>query len=84
MTRIKAPEAAASVPVPCMKARLLAELGRRWLTPQDALRAVGCMSLAQRVSQWRAAGFEFHQRWVKTGPHTRVAAYKLARRPAGG
>jgi hypothetical protein len=84
MSRIKNADATARTHVRCMKDRLLSELARRWLTPQDALRAVGCMSLAQRVSQWRAAGYEFHQRVVQTGPRTRVAAYKLARKPVGG
>lgn len=67
-----------------MKARLLAELGRRWMTPQEALVKAGCMSLAQRISEWRANGYEFHQRVVQVGPRTRVAAYKLARKPVGG
>lgn len=82
MSRIKTSDRAS---VPChqtMKQRLLAELGRRWMTPQDAL-SVGCMSLAQRISQWRAVGYEFHQRVVQVGPRTRVAAYKLARKPMG-
>ena len=83
MTRIKGNDAA-SVPVVSMKARLLAELGKRWLTPQTALINAGCMSLAQRISEWRADGYEFHQRVVQVGPRTRVAAYKLARKPVGG
>ena len=64
-----------------MKSTLLAELGRRWLTPRDALLSCGCMSLAQRISEWRRAGYEFHQRVVHVNDRTRVAAYRLKSKP---
>ena len=84
MTRIKSGDAVTCAPDPTMKARRLAELGKRWLTPQMALMHAGCMSLAQRISEWRADGYEFHQRVVQVGPRTRVASYKLARKPVRG
>ena len=62
------------------KAALLTLLGLEWVTPQRALSAIGCMSLAQRVSEWRRDGYEFHQRVVVAG-RSRFAAYKLARKP---
>ena len=64
-----------------MKSDLLRALGRQWLTPQDALRSVGCMSLAQRISEWRKQGYKFHQRTVRVNARTRVAAYRLKSKP---
>ena len=60
------------------KAALLALLGRQWVTPQIALAKVGCMSLAQRVSEWRRMGVEFDQRVLVAG-RSRFAAYRLRR-----
>lgn len=62
-----------------MKADLLRLLGKRWVTPQVAL-TVGCMSLAQRVSEWRRAGYEFEQRRMNDGLR-RFAAYRLLKAP---
>jgi hypothetical protein len=64
------------------KSDLLALLGREWVTPQSALLAVGCMSLAQRVSEWRRLGYEFNQRVMVSG-RSRFAAYRLAKKPKG-
>ena len=62
-------------------AALLAELGRRWLTPLEAAQSVGILSLAQRISGLRAKGYEFHQRTVTTAGGSRVAAYRLKKKP---
>ena len=64
------------------KADLLALLGRQWVTPQIALTECRMMSLAQRVSQWRAQGYEFHQRVMVVG-RSRFASYRLAKKPKG-
>lgn len=63
------------------KTALLSLLGRQWVTPLDALQKVGVLSLAQRVSEWRRKGYEFHQREVHTSSGSRVAAYRLAKAP---
>jgi hypothetical protein len=61
-----------------MACRLLKLLKRRYVTPLDALREVQCLSLAQRVSQWRAAGISIDDKWVNLAGGKRVKAYKLA------
>lgn len=63
------------------KARLLKLLQRRWMTPLDALNAVGIISLSQRVSEWRRQGYVFAQREVRTEGGSRVAAYRMTGRP---
>lgn len=59
---------------------LLKLLSRQWVTPLVALQEVGVLSLAQRVSVWRAAGMVFEQKTVRTPSGSRVAAYRLMRR----
>ena len=63
-----------------MKQDLLALLSKQWVTPHDALLRCGCMSLAQRVSEWRRKGYEFAQEARKEGRST-FAAYKLTKAP---
>lgn len=63
------------------KADLLSLLERQWVTPLIALQKVGVLSLAQRVSEWRRAGYEFAQREVHTETGSRVAAYRLSKAP---
>ena len=63
------------------KTALLSLLGRKWVTPLIALQEVGVLSLAQRVSEWRRAGYKFDQREVHTPSGSRVAAYRLAKAP---
>jgi hypothetical protein len=61
-----------------MESRLLKLLGRKWVTPLDALREVGCLSLAQRVSEWRRIDkLDIEDKWVEQG-NKRFKAYKLA------
>lgn len=59
-----------------MEARLLKLLKRKWVSPLDALREVGCLSLAQRVSQWRAAGIDIRDKWVELQGGKRVKSYR--------
>ena len=63
-----------------MKKDLLALLSEQWVTPQDALYLCGCMSLAQRVSEWRRKGYEFAQETRKVG-RSKFAAYMLTKAP---
>jgi hypothetical protein len=60
-----------------MEQRLLKLLGRKWASPITALSEVGCMSLAQRVSQWRRAGVSIADKWVESGNGKRFKAYRL-------
>jgi Helix-turn-helix domain len=62
-----------------MKRDLLTLLGRCWVSPLMALKKCGCMSLAQRVSEWRASGLYIADKWVKTDSGKRFKAYKLIR-----
>ena len=62
------------------KANLLQLLRCQYVTPLIALQHVGILSLAQRISEWRASGYEFHQRWVRSDG-SRVAAYRLHKAP---
>jgi len=62
-----------------MATRLLQLLGHQWLTPIDALQSCGCMSLAQRVSEFRREGINIEDRWVDLPSGKRVKAYRLKR-----
>lgn len=59
-----------------MESRLFRLLARKWTSPLDALKEVGCLSLAQRVSQWRAAGIRIQDKWVQNGSK-RFKSYRL-------
>lgn len=59
------------------KAHLFRTLCRRWLSPLEAVEACGILSLAQRVSEWRAEGHTIDDRWVTTGGGSRVKAYRV-------
>ena len=59
------------------KARLLALLKKQYVTPIDALDRCGIFSLAQRVSEWRAAGCVIGDKWVVTQSGARLKAYRL-------
>jgi hypothetical protein len=61
-----------------MEQRLLRLLKRRFVTPLDALREVGCLSLAQRVSEWRKAGIAITDKWVELAGGKRVKAYRVS------
>ena len=60
-----------------MKSDLLTLLKRRWVSPMMALQMLGCMSLAQRVSEWRASGIVIHDRWAKTPSGKRHKEYRI-------
>ena len=51
----------------------------RWITPLDALREVGCLSLSQRVGELKREGLTILSVWVKTDTGKRVRAYRRAR-----
>jgi hypothetical protein len=60
-----------------MEARLLKLLKRKWVTPLTALSEAHCLSLAQRVSVWRAAGIRIADKWVELDGGKRVKAYRV-------
>jgi hypothetical protein len=60
-------------------ARLLAERPDG-ITALDALREAGCMRLAARISDLRAAGHDIDSEMVTVGSGKRVARYRLAPR----
>ena len=59
-----------------MKRDLLSRLARQWVSPMDALHLCGCMSLAQRVSEWRRSDVDIADKWVSTNGK-RFKAYKI-------
>lgn len=59
------------------KALLLALLRNQYVTPLDALNRCGIFSLAQRISEWRAAGHLICDKWTVTPSGARVKAYRL-------
>jgi hypothetical protein len=61
-----------------MHDRLLQILRKRYITPLDALREAGCLSLSQRCSEFRRAGLRIEDKWVELRGGKRVKAYRLA------
>jgi hypothetical protein len=59
-----------------MEQKLFRLVHRQWTTPLDALSQVGCLSLAQRVSEWRRTGHRIADKWVHLRSGKRVKAYK--------
>lgn len=57
--------------------KLVSVLKRRWLTPLEAVHAVGLYSLSQRCGELRRAGVNVISRWVKTPSGSRVKAYRV-------
>lgn len=64
------------------KGKLLALLKREWVGPLDALERVGVLALAQRVSEWRAAGINVIDRWQRSPSGSRYKQYRVARTKA--
>ena len=62
-----------------MKRDLLALLSRKWVSPLEALRECGCLSLAQRVSEWKRDGVSIIDKWIDTPSGKRVKAYRIVR-----
>lgn len=60
-----------------MEARLLKLLKRRYVTPLDALSAVGCLSLSQRCGEFARDGVNIVKKWVALPNGKRVRAYKV-------
>ena len=61
-----------------MKESLLKLLKRRWLSPVDALRLAGCMSLSQRCGEFRRDGIHVVDLWVKS-KGKRYKTYRIFR-----
>lgn len=60
-----------------MEARLLKLLKRRYVTPLDALREVGCLSLSQRAGDFARQGHALAKKWVDLPNGKRVRAYRI-------
>lgn len=60
-----------------MEARLLKLLKRRYVTPLDALDAVGCLSLSQRCGEFAREGYSVAKKWVALANGKRVMAYRI-------
>ena len=60
-----------------MESRLLKLLKRKWITPLDALKEVQCLSLAQRVSNFRADGVKVADKWVELANGKRCKSYRI-------
>lgn len=58
-----------------MESRLLKLLRRKWISPLEALQEANCLSLAQRVSEWRREGIAIADKWVDLPSGKRVKAY---------
>lgn len=63
------------------KTRLLALLRKGWVTPASAYRDAGILSLAQRVSEWRARGYVIRDEWRSVPSGSRFKAYRLVKSP---
>jgi hypothetical protein len=59
------------------KARLLALLQRQWVSPLDCLFECHLYTLAQRVSEFRAAGVIVEDRWAYSTSGSRFKEYRV-------
>ena len=65
----------------CTKSERLHDLLiRQWVSPIHALHSCGILSLAQRVSEWRAAGDKIVDRWVTSMNGSRFKEYRLVQK----
>ena len=60
-----------------MESRLLKLLKRKWVSPLDALNAVGCFSLSQRCGEFARSGYSVAKKWVELPNGKRVRAYRV-------
>jgi hypothetical protein len=60
-----------------MEANLLRLMRRRYVTPLDALQAVGCLSLSQRAGEFAREGYRVAKRWVDLPGGKRVMSYRV-------
>lgn len=56
---------------------LTTELRHSWLTPLDALRKCGCLSLSQRVGDLIHRGHNVQKKWVHLDNGKRVMSYRI-------
>lgn len=60
-----------------MKARLRALLKEGWVTPLDALNRANCLSLSQRIGNFRSEGVRIEDKWVDLPSGKQVKAYRI-------
>lgn len=63
-----------------MESRLLKLLHRKWVSPLDALREVGCLSLSQRAGSFARRGHKVAKRWVELPNGKRIMSYRINER----
>lgn len=61
------------------KTRTLALLSRGWLTALQSAQRGGCLSLSQRVGEFRRDGWVIDARWQKTDSGARIKADRLVK-----
>lgn len=61
------------------KAKLLATLQRKWLTPLDAAIECGVFALSQRCGDFRREGYCVIDKWVTTLGGARVKAFHIVK-----
>jgi hypothetical protein len=59
--------------------RTLMLLKRGWITALDSAHLGGCLSLSQRVGEFKRAGVHIADKWVQTEGGARVKAYKVVK-----
>jgi hypothetical protein len=57
----------------------LSLLRRGWTTALECAQAGGCLSLSQRVGEFRRAGVSVIDKWITTPSGARIKAYRIAR-----
>lgn len=57
--------------------RTLMLLKRGWITALDSALLGGCLSLSQRVGEFKRSGVHIADKWVTTENGARVKAYKV-------
>ena len=57
----------------------IALLRKGWLTSLECAQRGGCLSLSQRVSELRRAGYTVPDKWIDLPSGSRVKAYRLLR-----
>lgn len=60
-----------------MHEKLLELLKTRYITPLDALKEAGCLSLSQRCGEFRRAGINVLDKWVHLDNGKKVKAYTV-------
>ena len=61
------------------KARTLQLLRRGWTTAIHSAMNGGCLSLSQRVGEFKRSGVEIADKWVHTAGGAKIKAYRIVK-----